>query len=839
MSENSFDRRDFLKAGASGALLAGVASQSALAENVADGPMVYFGAGDNTVYAVDAATGEQEWAFTEPSNEVESSPTVVDGTVYVGSWDNTLYAVDAATGEQEWAFTEPSDRVRSSPTVVDGTVYVGSSDGKLYAVDAATGDREWAFTEPSSMDSSPTVVDGTVYIGSRDNTLYAVDAATGEQEWAFTEPSNSIRSSPTVVSGIVYVGSEDETLYAVDAATGEQEWAFTEPSDRVRSSPTVVDGTVYVGSREEEFADGALYAVDAATGEQEWAFTEPGEIESSPTVVDGTVYVGSSYGDNTLYAVDAATGSREWTFTDPSIAILSSPTVVDGTVYVGSAGGDPATLYAVNGATGSREWAFTEPSDSIRSSPTVVEDSENGDSICSRVLQGTLGHHNTFAEQGPTEPGVPEPDLVASFSVTPETPETGETVTFDASQSEGDIEEDRWDFTDDGETDATGETAEYVFEEQGEFAITLTVVSPDGDEAATTETLEIESNAVEEFRTEKISLADRIETISMSGIDEKSKVEAIFDDYESLLEADEVDTEEAEQAVERLVLAEDVINRALEVTGEAEPRDEDAFDYNMAGETYAALFQGIVEWKLGIVEIKKKLAELSGYEEIINAALDYLTEALRDLITEQIGNTVRSSERIDFEEETVELAEEAANAYDLAEDVSSGDLRAIVERLIDPVATRFGNRRQTNLEEDGSSLLGDGSPGYADHIDTSLENTAPDVWDNESTYESSLDGARVIQGSTISTIDSNAQELSETIEPKHDGLLDLLGKVLDLLQAEGILSIVSILKELAQFIWDRIPIVAEGFNAGQGFAKTEFVVDDCYEGVSEIVAREQ
>jgi WD-40 repeat-containing protein len=43
---------------------------------------------------------------------------VADGTVYVGSHDETLYAVDAATGSQEWAFTQPSGRVFSSPTVV-------------------------------------------------------------------------------------------------------------------------------------------------------------------------------------------------------------------------------------------------------------------------------------------------------------------------------------------------------------------------------------------------------------------------------------------------------------------------------------------------------------------------------------------------------------------------------------------------------------------------------------------------------------------------------------------------------------------------------------------------
>jgi PGF-CTERM protein len=107
---------------------------------------------------VDAATGQEEWAFTQPSDDVESSPTVVDGTVYVGSLDETLYAVDAATGEQEWAFTQPSGWVWSSPTVYEGTVYVGSFDETLYAVDAATGEQEWAFTLPFYVLSSPTVV---------------------------------------------------------------------------------------------------------------------------------------------------------------------------------------------------------------------------------------------------------------------------------------------------------------------------------------------------------------------------------------------------------------------------------------------------------------------------------------------------------------------------------------------------------------------------------------------------------------------------------------------------------------------------------------------------------
>jgi outer membrane protein assembly factor BamB len=59
---------------------------------------------------------------------------VADGTVYIGSHDKSLYAVDAATGSQQWQF-DTSRWVYSSPAVVDGTVYVGDDNGSLYAVE--------------------------------------------------------------------------------------------------------------------------------------------------------------------------------------------------------------------------------------------------------------------------------------------------------------------------------------------------------------------------------------------------------------------------------------------------------------------------------------------------------------------------------------------------------------------------------------------------------------------------------------------------------------------------------------------------------------------------------
>ncbi len=419
-------RRQILRATAGG-LAAGRVVQTADAQTTARTVYVGTGAGDSNLYALNAETGEQEWAFTRPSGGVDSSPTVADGTVYVGAGGTDesgdpvgrLYAVDASTGRQEWVFGRSSGRVRSSPTVVGGTVYTFFTDGTLYAVDAATGTEQWVAATPSEfVQSSPTVADGTVYVGadglgSRED-VYAVDTETGEREWTLSRESFATESSPTVVDGTVYVAGDVDgtgenagaTLLAVDAATGAEEWVFRDPfSDRMPSSPTVSNGTVYVGagSTTAGFSNplprqGAvtLHAVDADTGRQNWeANSLPYNMRSSPTVADGTVYVCSG---PELHAIDTAAGELAWVFTDLFETTRnfaeSSPTVADGTVYVGGRG-----VYALAAATGTEQWVF-ETDATVRSSPTVVANPTSGDSVGSRVRLGTLGHHGNWQYAG-------------------------------------------------------------------------------------------------------------------------------------------------------------------------------------------------------------------------------------------------------------------------------------------------------------------------------------------------------------------------------------------------------------------------------------------------------
>jgi len=547
MRDSTINRRDFLGISICGMALPSIVLQSGTSES-AVGTTVFVGSNDNYLYAVDAQTGNQQWTFEagdvidssptvvdgslyvgswdgylyaveaqtgdqqwtfETDGEVRSSPTVVDGTVYVGSWGGDFYAVDAQTGDQQWKFTNPA--TGSSPTLVDGTIYIGSWDGYLYAVDAQTGDQKWRLETDDEIHSSPTVVDGVVYVGSWDEYLYAVDAQTGNQQWTF-KSGGDIWTSPTVVDGIVYFGSADECLYAMNSQTGDHQWTF-EADDGIYSSPTVVDGTVYVGS-----ADECLYAVDAQTGDHQWTFEADDEIHSSPTVVDGTVYVGSM--DECLYAVDAQTGDQKWHLKTDDEIFFSSPTVVENPI-----GGDSidsrvhlGTLGHHHAWTGDKwdvqaEAAFTvSPVEPKVGEPAIFDASEsignietyewefNGDKVIderekitshsfdegTHTVTLTVSTKARYADKSTETITVQSgTTLTPEFTITPVSPEPGEEVVLDASNStvEGNsIDSYEWDLTDDGSFDSEGQvvTTEATNNTQ---IIKLRVTTHDGQSA--------------------------------------------------------------------------------------------------------------------------------------------------------------------------------------------------------------------------------------------------------------------------------------------------------------------------------------------------------------------
>jgi len=325
------------------------------------GGTLYVGSTDGSLYAVDAASGEERWQASVGS-PVSSSPAVAHGLVIFGSRDGAFHAVHASTGQPEWRFEtgdllpwewglEGWDIYTSSPVLADSVVVFGAGDGSLYALQAATGAELWRFDTDGRIRSTPAIVDGIVFAGSTDGIVYALDLASGSEVWRHaTEGAGmtsadlgvdrkSIIAPVAVAEGLVFVGSRDGYMYALDQQTGERRWRFSHDGSWAMSAPAISDGTLYAGTSDGRF----VHAVDVQSGEELWRFVGEGYTWASPAFADGTVYAGDGAGP--LWALDAATGAERWHF-PTSGGVYSSPVVQDGVVFFGT---DDGSVYALHG----------------------------------------------------------------------------------------------------------------------------------------------------------------------------------------------------------------------------------------------------------------------------------------------------------------------------------------------------------------------------------------------------------------------------------------------------------------------------------------------------------
>jgi outer membrane protein assembly factor BamB/tRNA A-37 threonylcarbamoyl transferase component Bud32 len=288
-----------------------------------DNGVIYIGAYDNNLYAINAANGEFVWKYATDAG-IATKPAIFDNNIYVGSEDKRLHVVSARSGKVLWTyFTEGP--IRSSPRIAAGHAFFGSDDGFLHVVNLNTNRLAWKSEGGSPIRSTPFISNEFIYYGSEGGDLTCCDFR-GVIKWRF-EAKRSITSSPLVDHSTVYVTSLDGFCYALDAKSGWVIWRFRMDKGSI-SSPIKVDNNVYFGS-----ADGNLYCLDSANGHEIWRFRTDHQVASTPAVYKDGVYVGSV--DGHLYAVDISNGRLRWKFKTGK-AIIGSPIVFNDIVYVGS-----------------------------------------------------------------------------------------------------------------------------------------------------------------------------------------------------------------------------------------------------------------------------------------------------------------------------------------------------------------------------------------------------------------------------------------------------------------------------------------------------------------------
>jgi outer membrane protein assembly factor BamB len=329
---------------------------------------VYVVSGDGALHALDTKSGHERWQFRSrgehrftkaggvglsPASEMMpdpwdfylSSPAIANGIVYFGSGDNHVYAVDAQTGTLRWAF-ETGDVVHASPAIADGVVYIGSWDGRFYALDAATGRKLWDFVTGrddaqhvmTGIPGSAGIADGRVVFGCRDAHVYALAARSGHLLWKYATDNGWVEASPALQAGHVYVTTSDSQQFlALDAATGRKIFAL--PTHiYVFSSPALADGHAYFGG-----FDGVVHDVDLTRQIYAAQFGTPDHADNAARWLDakGTLRQDQIWTGATLDATIIGIRARLFSLG----SILSSPAVDHGVVFVGSVNG---TVYALH-----------------------------------------------------------------------------------------------------------------------------------------------------------------------------------------------------------------------------------------------------------------------------------------------------------------------------------------------------------------------------------------------------------------------------------------------------------------------------------------------------------
>ncbi len=124
-----------------------------------------------------------------------------------------------------WIFQtgDYSENLGSTPIVVDGVMYLISAGGRVFAIDAAKGTLIWEYRPTSVRPGIPgshsdfiqnrgvAVGDGKVFFGTKDNFMVALDQKTGREVWkvSIDDPKQcgcNVTAAPLVVKDKVIVG---------------------------------------------------------------------------------------------------------------------------------------------------------------------------------------------------------------------------------------------------------------------------------------------------------------------------------------------------------------------------------------------------------------------------------------------------------------------------------------------------------------------------------------------------------------------------------------------------------------------------------------------------------
>ncbi len=244
-------------------------------------------------------------AATLPEDDTYSHrtpvPVLAGGVLYVGASDGSVFALDAATGRTRWR-VDAGAKVCAAVAVDGERILVGTMDGTLLALARTDGRELWRQKLAGAITSAPVVAGQHAVVGGRDFLLHAFDLASGREAWRTHFWASWVESTPRLVDGVLYIGSSDlRAVRALDPATGKVLWS-SDVYGSAWASPVIAADTVYIGvvGVKDYLIDHrpSIVALDRRTGAIRWRRSEAPPADAPMSGHAGAVAVA----DDTLFA---------------------------------------------------------------------------------------------------------------------------------------------------------------------------------------------------------------------------------------------------------------------------------------------------------------------------------------------------------------------------------------------------------------------------------------------------------------------------------------------------------------------------------------------------------
>jgi outer membrane protein assembly factor BamB len=221
------------------------------------------------------APPSSKWLWqTALPGPIYSSPAVHDSLLFIGARDSNVYALNANTGAVVWRF-KTGGQVESSPLFSNNTIYIGSDDGYIYGLDASGGRKLAQFIAGFQLSSCAVVNSGLIVSGlglpQSGLGFYRTSAlplhGVAQPEMLISLPMITY-SSPAISGSLVVVGSTDGGISCFDINGYRLKWNAKTNGNMYLSSPAIAGQTVFCSPGD---FDPYVYALDLNSGRTLWA----------------------------------------------------------------------------------------------------------------------------------------------------------------------------------------------------------------------------------------------------------------------------------------------------------------------------------------------------------------------------------------------------------------------------------------------------------------------------------------------------------------------------------------------------------------------------------------